>query len=164
MKLTKKQLSLHWRLWSQVCHQQGWTGDAVEQGKRRHAVYAAALGSDKSLQDFCNRDFDAVLAAFRKLASPDCLNAQLEVDAHARGEDPGERRRLIWKVESLMLLIGPAYAAEILRDTWHTDHHDDLTNDQLEQFRNTLNNRLADRKKRADIDRLTSPAEAENPF
>lgn len=153
--MTSKQESLYWRKWSSVCAEQGWKNSDTDM---RHSIHAAALGKNKSHKDFNNADFDRVLAWFNKLIQPDSLDPQLSMDQYQAGEDPGERRRLIYRIGTL---ADPAYALSICRSMYQTGNFDDLTNDQLSNLRDTLNNRKHAAKKRQAMEALTSD---DNPF
>ena len=146
MALSPKQIALHWRTWAAVCREQGWKSGNDE---KRHAAYLVALGQDKSLTDFNNRDLDRVLAQFRVLMNPDNVTAQVAVASYRAGEDQGERKRLLFRIEQL---APQAYTAAICRDRFDTADLGNLGIKELTQLRDTLVNRKVTNNRKGNPD------------
>jgi hypothetical protein len=88
--MTNNQINLYWRLWTAAAKKQGWTTQNGLTGKQiselRHTQHIAALGSDKSMKDLSNHQFDLIKAHFQLLANDTHLAAAVALT------DPGKRR------------------------------------------------------------------------
>lgn len=139
--MTKPQHNAHWNLWRAVCRAQGW--DPKDQA-RRHALYAEALGQPKSFNALENADLDKLFPLMKRLAGIDMVASQVALDEYEGGEDPGERRRLIWRIERLGLDL--AYVRSICASFYKTTDWEHLPIPQLTNLRNTLANRARARR------------------
>lgn len=110
----------------------------VEVNDLRHAAHFVALGKDKSSKKFTNGDFDRVLCVFRLLANPLNLDARMEFDAYQRGEDPGQRKRLIVGIRDK---APEAYTQWVCSNHYGTKNWQTLGHDDLYRLNMTLDNR-----------------------
>lgn len=182
--MSPKQDAFYWRLWRDACAVQGWN---QKDGEKRHAVHALALGRDKSHLDFNNRDFDRVKAHLEKLADPDSVTAQMGVDAFENADgsrrampgtrygdlpqedDPGERRRLHWRIrEFAKEMGGEPYVAKLSMDMFELSRWEELPIAELTILRDTMQQRVREHRKVKERDAITAttePVEDENvPF
>lgn len=104
----------------------------------RHAVHILCLGRDKSSDALTPSETDRVVAMFRLIQDPEDLDARLQVDAYARGEDPGALRR----VEYVIRTSAPdAYVRAIAAARFGTRHWEELKPGQKSQLAMTLKER-----------------------
>jgi len=118
--MTKAQTRLYWREWSKV--------RKAEPKTDRHELHIRALGLDRSHKEFTNGDLDKVLAEFRVVSEPWNLNAQMR-----QLNQP--RKRLMWSIRQR---ADQPYWEKIMRDRFKKGRLEDLTDQELEQLRNTL--------------------------
>ena len=97
--MTKGQSNKHWNLWRDVCRAQGW--DPKDRA-RRLAVDAEALHREASFNDLTNDDLDKVFPLMCHLAGINLVDSQVQLDEFERGDQPGARRRLIWRIEQTL--------------------------------------------------------------
>lgn len=109
MPLSRAQVALYWREWS-ACKAVRKARGLCITDEARHALHREALGQDKSMTAFSNRDLDRVLAIFRTFSRPDDLSSQLraEEQPNARKEDClGQAYEVLDELE----LLGKTFAA-----------------------------------------------------
>ncbi|MCC7518378.1 MAG: hypothetical protein IT578_04240 [Verrucomicrobiae bacterium] len=134
--MTRLQRNAYWKLWQAVCRAQGWS---PQDDERRHAIHREALGQEKSSNDFTNADLDQIFPLMRRLSGSDLVDSQVQLDDYERGGDPGERRRLLWRINKLALDL--AYVRSICAALYKTTNWERLPIPQLTNLRNTLANR-----------------------
>lgn len=156
--MTAKQEALYWRKWSLICDRYGWP---QSDNQRRHDLHIQALGQNKSHRNFTNPEFDRILAVMNKLADPDSVAAQMVLDEYENKEDPGERRRLIYRINQL---ADEPYTLALCRNMFQTSRWQDLPLDSLTILRDTLVTRFRARKKREQMDVVTRPSREDCPF
>jgi beta-phosphoglucomutase-like phosphatase (HAD superfamily) len=135
MLLTQSQVKRFWREWSACIRLHHW--DATEAELERKAMLARA--GFKSLTEVDHLDgFTAVLKEVAALQ--DNLSGMLRAD-----DNP--RRVLIHSIRSLIDKLGEPYSDKLLRDRFGHTRLDDLTLEQLTQFRYTLSARASARRR-----------------
>jgi hypothetical protein len=130
MKLSKAQVTLFWRLWSQACRAQGWDKFPREEIEVRRKELLRGCGF-ASLKDVDGKGgFDRVKQAL--------LLAQDSVAAGLDNEDEQEARRLRWVVRNQVLpALGlyvehpDAYMQRIIADKFCRGGGRELTLDDL---------------------------------
>ncbi|MBI4024814.1 MAG: hypothetical protein HY360_07510 [Verrucomicrobia bacterium] len=166
--MTSKQDALYWMKWRAVCAAQGWD---QKDSERRHAIHIQALGRDKSHKNFNNRDFDRILAQLRLFAEPNSVEARMQADAYEacdnqpqglalrkydrmpETDDPGERKRLLYRIHQL---FDEPYIIAVCFDQFQTRRWSELPISSLTLLRDTLVNRARARHHRQEIDRITA--------
>ena len=118
--MTWAQVSLYWREWNKVRKAAPETD--------RHELHTKALGYDASHKEFTNGDLDKVLAEFRVVSEPWNINAQIR-----QLNQP--RERLMWSIRHR---ADQRYWEKIMRDRFKKGRLEELTEEELEQLRNTL--------------------------
>lgn len=103
--MTVKQKKLYWFEFGKVRDHWLQAGGltAAETDRRRHTLQHKALGYERSSTKLTNREFDAVIAAFRAEASPDDFDAQMQV------QDSPDRLRteMLGRCNTAMEAISP---------------------------------------------------------
>lgn len=118
---------------------------SADASRERHDLHRRALGYPRSSTDLNNREFDAVLGAFRALSRPDDVSSQ-------RRQINQPRLRMLHKIEHelfarLSELLGgadraAAYVVALMTDRWHTDDVSSLNDTALRQLLMTLTARV----------------------
>jgi hypothetical protein len=157
MPLNQKQLDLHWREFAAAKRACAAAGHSEPD---RHALYVQALGKDKSLTKFNNGDLDKVLAVFRALSRPSDFDGQVELANMDRTRLEYSIRDLASQITVRPVHLADAYWQAIARDKFGLRYPansavrvefselSDLSIEQLTQLRNTLEVRLASKKKK----------------
>ena len=139
---SNQRISILAQRWPAACHTQGW--DPKDRAKRIEVISHAVGRHVSSLNDLDNADdIDRVFAHLGMLA--DSLAATVEV-VHP---ETGKIRRLRWQIGQLSNQLGRIYALNIMRDRFGRSQVEDLTLEQLVQFRNTLASRASAHRRRA---------------
>ncbi len=148
--MTTKQNFYYWRLWSLVCHTNGWS---QQDNERRHRLHVAVFGYDKSHFAFSNLEFDLIIRDFKLRADPDDLESMVFF------ENPNceEKKRLLYRIEQL---ADKPYVRTLSEAVFKTIYYHDLDLSQLTWLRNKLTQRHRAKKKRADAARAAVPADA----
>lgn len=142
--MTPAQTKFYWREWAaawtrlRACRPDLCSADA---NRERHDLHRRALGYPRSSRQFDNREFDAVLGAFRAISRPADLNSQ-------RRQMNQSRLRMLWKIEheifaDLADLLGGMdrasdYFLALLSDRWKTHDVTDLLDRDLRELLMTL--------------------------
>lgn len=162
MPLNQAQLSLHWREFAaakRACLVAG------HPEPDRKALYVQAgvvdkLGQAKSLTKFNNGDLDKVLAVFRAIGQPANFDAQVEATEQPRIRLEYSIRELASQITERPVHLADAYWEAVYRDKfWHgglNPHNPGQPPDlkllsvpQLTQLRDTLEARLASKRRKA---------------
>lgn len=136
-------------------------GRAVKVDDLRKGCYMLALGKDKSLTKFENKDLDRVLPVFRLMIDPDDLDAvqkHLAFQAHDAAkkererckrmgipdeapelpDDPGERLRL---VNSIKARAPEAFILKISKERFHTIYWEEMEMADMRRLNWMINER-----------------------
>lgn len=166
--MTSKQEALYWMKWRAACAAQGWD---QKDSDRRHALHALALGQDKSHKDFTNPDFDRVLAHLNLQIDPNDPEARKKVEAYealdrapsfdgptkydrqTEADDPGERKRLIYRIRQL---ADAPYVEKVAFDRCAGLIWTELPIPDLTLLRDMLINNARARRQRQEIDAVTA--------
>lgn len=134
---------------------------AVTMDDLRHGCHLAALGVDKSHDEFSNREFDLVLNTMRLVIDGE------DLDAAERLANPaiGERERL---KAGISRMAPDAVVREIAGDKFGTRLWEDLETEQIRELRMTLGHtRFARPRRIAETEPEPVPAfdqDVEQPF
>jgi hypothetical protein len=156
MPLSSLQLALHWREFAAAKRACAAAGHPEPD---RHALYTQALGKDKSLTKFNNGDLDKVLAVFRALSQPANFDAQVDATQQPRIRLEHSIRELASQITGNPVHIADSYWQAVYRDKfWHGGLCPDnpgqppelalLSVPQLTQLRDTLDRRLASKRRK----------------
>lgn len=140
--MTDKQKWFYFKLWRQACQAQGWKQSDTD---KRHEITLEVLGYHKSSKFFTNQEFDRVKRHLQFLAKPNDLDAAIAAD----NPQDEERKRLLWKIQSLN--FNSKYISEILFDRWGIRELERLNLDQLNELKLTLIQRARARDKQRKV-------------
>ena len=147
--MTKKQEYTYFHLWRQACQAKGWK---TTDNAKRHQIHVNVLGYDTGHAGMDNAEIDLIFPAFRLLAN------DTDIDAAVAFFNPenGEKKRLLWKIKHL---AAEPYIQSIALDRFDTRQWEELSMQQLTMLRNTLQNRMHSKHRRAAA---AAPATEEN--
>lgn len=146
MLLTRPQLSHFWRTWSQLTKRHHW--DPVESDAQRHALLQRAGFTSLTLVDKL-KGYDRVLQELAALQQPDNLEPQLREIQMPRTRLVYAIHELANKITSTPLSGQNSYLAAVMLDKHGHLDLDRLSEQQLEQLRNTLAARLSTKRRSA---------------
>lgn len=169
MALNEKQISLHWREFAAAKSASLAAGHPEPDRKALYIQAGVVVGTTstssnpvaKSLTKFNNGDLDKVLAVFRALSQPANLDAQVEATEQPRVRLEYSIRELASQITDRPVHVADNYWRAVASDKFGLRYPansavrvefselSDLSIPQLEQLRNTLENRLASKKKKA---------------
>lgn len=158
--MTKPQANKHWNLWRDVCAAQGWD---PKDNARRHTLYIEALDHDASFNDLDNAALDKIFPVMQRLAGTELVASQVQLDEFERGDKPGERRRLIWRIEQTLAepLMKDFDMARLCEDLFGTSDWKIQPIPKLTNLRNTVVNRARERRAAEPVH---ANLESVNPF
>lgn len=136
-KMTLNQRAAYWRMFADVAEAKGWTGNGDQMSAHRREFHVlAGLGpiSAKAIDHL--KMFDAIKACHLAITQPGNLNAQMRMENQPR-------HRLITRIKSM---APEGYWRAIMRDKFHSQELEDLTETELTQLRNTIEARLQEKK------------------